>query len=174
MFVNLPRKAKRQRASIGHFEPSDLPVVDLQHGGHVRLVAGACFGQVSPVRTHVDLTMVDAYLQAGDMLDWHGAEGRTTFAYVVAGSVAVKSRSSGGARTATTSEVCFFRAGAGPTCITASGGASHVVFFDGGRLGEPVVAGGPFVMNSEKEIVDAMRAYRLGEMGRLEPEGHDR
>ena len=44
---------------------------------------------------------------------------------------------------------------------------AHVLLLSGEPLGEPIAAHGPFVMNTREEIVDAIRDYQRGEMGRL-------
>lgn len=46
---------------------------------------------------------------------------------------------------------------------------SHFFFFAGKSCKEPVVTHGPFVMNTQAEIADAIERYQRGEMGKLEP-----
>ena len=46
---------------------------------------------------------------------------------------------------------------------------SAIVIIEGDSIPEPIVFGGPFVMNSQKEIIDAMDRYHRGEMGSLSP-----
>ena len=43
----------------------------------------------------------------------------------------------------------------------------RVVFFSGQPLREPVVMGGPFVMNSRAEIATAFRDFEAGRFGRV-------
>ena len=42
---------------------------------------------------------------------------------------------------------------------------SEIILGHGEPYNEPIVAHGPFVMNSEKEIMEAMRDYQQGKMG---------
>jgi len=51
---------------------------------------------------------------------------------------------------------------AGDTVEIASKDTAQVVFGHAAPIGEPVVAHGPFVMNTREEIVDAIRDYQAG------------
>ncbi|HYW94125.1 MAG TPA: pirin-like C-terminal cupin domain-containing protein [Bacteroidales bacterium] len=48
--------------------------------------------------------------------------------------------------------------------------SSRAILLAGEPLEEPVVASGPFVMNTDTEIMEAMRDYRMGKMGFLAEE----
>jgi redox-sensitive bicupin YhaK (pirin superfamily) len=51
--------------------------------------------------------------------------------------------------------------------ITLEGVAAHtrVLILTGEPIGEPVTQYGPFVMNTQTEIMEAMRDYQMGKMG---------
>ena len=42
-----------------------------------------------------------------------------------------------------------------------------IILFGGEKYAEPIVAQGPFVMNSEPEIADAYRDFHAGKYGRI-------
>jgi quercetin 2,3-dioxygenase len=46
--------------------------------------------------------------------------------------------------------------------IKANGGATHLLLFAGRPLREPVVFGGPFVMNTQEQIDEAFADFRAG------------
>jgi redox-sensitive bicupin YhaK (pirin superfamily) len=46
---------------------------------------------------------------------------------------------------------------------------TRVALFLGTPLHEPIVMGGPFVMNTDEEITQAKRDFAAGRMGRLAP-----
>jgi quercetin 2,3-dioxygenase len=46
--------------------------------------------------------------------------------------------------------------------IKAGGGATHLLLFAGRPLREPVVFGGPFVMNTQEQIEEAFADFRAG------------
>ena len=68
------------------------------------------------------------------------------------------------------------RAATGGGCAPAPGlrdhdssGAATVLLLTGEPLHEPVVGYGPFVMNTQQEIRQAIEDYRNGKMGKLNP-----
>ena len=44
---------------------------------------------------------------------------------------------------------------------------SKVLILNGEPIDEPIVAYGPFVMNSQKEVMEAFRDFQEGKMGNL-------
>lgn len=46
---------------------------------------------------------------------------------------------------------------------------AHFFFFSGKSCKEPMITHGPFVMNTQDEIADAIQRYQSGEMGKLDP-----
>ena len=51
--------------------------------------------------------------------------------------------------------------------IDAAAGDALVLLCHGDVIGEPVVAHGPFVMNTEAEIREAFMEYQAGKFGRV-------
>jgi hypothetical protein len=45
--------------------------------------------------------------------------------------------------------------------------AVDIILFGGEKYAEPIVAGGPFVMNSQEEIAQAYRDFHNGKYGRI-------
>jgi redox-sensitive bicupin YhaK (pirin superfamily) len=62
----------------------------------------------------------------------------------------------------------------GPVLLAADadGEGAEVLLAAGEPIGEPVARYGPFVMNSEREIVEAIADFRAGRMGEIAAE-HD-
>ena len=44
---------------------------------------------------------------------------------------------------------------------------SKLLVLNGEPIDEPIVAHGPFVMNTDQEIVQAIRDFQMGKMGQL-------
>lgn len=60
-----------------------------------------------------------------------------------------------------------FRANSSELVIVAANEPVRMVLFCGRPLSEPLVFGGPFVMNTSAELEDAKRRFRVGHMGHL-------
>jgi redox-sensitive bicupin YhaK (pirin superfamily) len=55
--------------------------------------------------------------------------------------------------------------GAGDEVAFSSGQGADVVLVAGRPIGEPVARGGPFVMNTRQEVLQAFRDYQEGRFG---------
>ncbi len=67
LWVALPVADEETDPGFHHYASDVLPELDVE-GARVRVLAGAAFGQVSPVRTHTPLLFVDVQLRAGGAL----------------------------------------------------------------------------------------------------------
>jgi redox-sensitive bicupin YhaK (pirin superfamily) len=62
-------------------------------------------------------------------------------------------------------------AGDGAGITLAAIEPAQVLLLGGAELRDPVVASGPFIMNDQAQIDDAVARYRAGRMGHLTPDG---
>jgi quercetin 2,3-dioxygenase len=89
------------------------------------------------------------------------------FAHVLSGRVLVAGREVRSGQVAWTDPL----SAGGPTTLEfrtpQQDRPATVMLFAGRPIGEPVVAGGPFVMNSQAEIDQAHRDFRAGRLGRV-------
>jgi len=89
------------------------------------------------------------------------------FAHVISGRLTVAGRPVRAGQTAWSDPVAADQAAASVVELATpdSGEQTKVMLFAGQPLGEPVVLGGPFVMNSRAEIEQAFRDYHAGNFG---------
>jgi redox-sensitive bicupin YhaK (pirin superfamily) len=114
------------------------------------------FGPFEPI-TDVALALVD--IDAGGRFEFAVDAGKVAIVYVVKGSVVV-----GDANVAEFSVVEFNDDG--DSVVVASNEGARIVVGHGSATGEPVVSVGPFVMNTEEEIRQAIFDARSGRIGR--------
>ena len=162
LWVNLPAKDKMSKPGYQTLLAQDIPTVSLPDGaGSLRMIAGQYGDAKGPARTFTPINVWDLRLVDGKPLELDLPEGQTLSVLVLAGNVEVNGTES--LRAAQTA--LFSRSGGGIT-LQAAGDAKLLVLA-GEPINEPVVAQGPFVMNTEAEIRQAMMDYRTGRFGAI-------
>lgn len=155
LWVNLPARLKFTAPRYVGLQRDAIPAVASADGkATVNLVAGAWRGVTGPIESLTGVFMSTVELEPGGRVAFDGLGGRSVFLYVVRGSVAI-----GGAPAPAHHLV---ELDDGDRLAIASDGGAVLLFGHAEPLGEPVVAHGPFVMNTRDEIVQAIRDYQAG------------
>jgi len=162
LWVNLPAKDKMAKPGYQTLLDADIPSVDLPDGtGRVRVIAGEFDGHKGPARTFTPIDVWDVRLNANRKAEWKVAEGRTLALIVLHGTVQVN-----GNQLAREGElVCFERDGS-EISIEANNDAT-LLLLSGEPIDEPIAGYGPFVMNTEAEIHQAIADFNSGKFGRM-------
>mgnify|MGYP003616928983 CR=1 FL=1 len=160
LWVNLPAAHKMTPAGYQPITAAQIPVVELPEGaGRVRVIAGQWSTAQGPARTFSPITMLDVQLAAGKSVELPQPEGWTTLVVVASGSASVN-----GAEPVTgPAVVTLSTAGEGVTVQAESD--AKLLLLAGEPIDEPVVGYGPFVMNSQQQIVDAVNDFNSGRFG---------
>jgi redox-sensitive bicupin YhaK (pirin superfamily) len=156
LWINLPSRLKMIAPRYVGLQRSDIPTVPTADDrGKVRLVAGELNGMHGAFDsiTGVFMSVVELPADAGVQLA--ALAGRSVLLYVIRGSIGCGPH---GAREHTLVE--FDREG-DAVDVTATT-AALLLLGHADPIGEPVVAHGPFVMNTRDEIVTAIRDYEAG------------
>ncbi|MFN3891234.1 MAG: pirin family protein [Beijerinckiaceae bacterium] len=159
LWVNLPARLKMVEPEYVGVQAPDIPSVS-ENGATVRLISGAWKGATGPVtsKTGVFMSVVD--LAPGGLLHLEGLNGRTMFIYIVSGTLEVE----GVDAPAWTIVRCSHAGGA---LDLGSREGARILLGHAEPIREPIVAHGPFVMNSVEEIEQAIADYRAGLFGGL-------
>jgi len=162
LWVNLPRKDKMAAAGYQGITDAQIPAVALPtDAGTLRVIAGDYDGHRGPARTFSPINVWDVRLAAGKTIALPQPEGWTTLVVVLAGTVELNGETVlRPAQMATLST-----AGTGVTIETS--GDAKVLLLAGEPIDEPVVGYGPFVMNSEQEIRQAIADFNSGKFGNM-------
>jgi len=159
LWVNLPGRLKMTAPRYTGLQADAIPAVEDDDGRVVvRLVSGSHGGVTGPFAslTGVFLSMVE--MRAGGRLHLQGLLERNVFLYVVRGQVAVAPE------TVSALHLAEFDLEGDELDITAVQD-SLVLLGHAAPIGEPVVAHGPFVMNTREEISQAIVDYQAGRFG---------
>lgn len=159
LWVNLPSHLKRIEPSYQGVQKEDIPQFDFEDSKvKLNLIAGRFNEWQGVLNTPTDIFLSTVYFQKGGHLSIDISTERNVFFYVVKGAVAVNST-----LVHQRQLVEFERIGE-ELSINAIENAililGHAEPYD-----EPVVAHGPFVMNSMEEIKEAYADFRAGKFG---------
>jgi len=162
LWVNLLAKDKSARPRYQTLLKTQIPDVPLpQEAGRVRVIAGEFRGHKGPAKTFTPINLWDVNLRADKSVELPLPNGHTTTFLVLSGEVVVN-----GEKAASEGDLALFaRTGDGIAVKTNTD--AKLLVMDGEPIAEPVVAHGPFVMNSPAEIQQAFEDYQLGKMGAL-------
>jgi redox-sensitive bicupin YhaK (pirin superfamily) len=148
LWVNLPASKRMQSARYQNLRAAVVPTV-ARDGVRVRVIAGEHAGLRGAAETNTPLHVLDVRLEDGARFERPGV--RRRLAYVIQGSI--EGHESG--------SVLYLEGG--QTQLRARG-ASRLLWMEGDPIGEPIVARGPFVMNTAEEISQAYRDLRAGRL----------
>jgi redox-sensitive bicupin YhaK (pirin superfamily) len=158
LWVNLAGKDKAAAPGYQPIVAGDIPRVSLDGGGTVRVIAGEHRGARGPAKTFSPITMLDADVKAGGRLQVPLPRSYNALAVVAEGRVRA------GTHSASTGELVLF-ANDGTSLELTAAEDTHVIVLAGEPLGEPIVQYGPFVMNTVREIEQAIVDVESGRFG---------
>ncbi len=167
MWVNLAAQHKLADPGAAHVSAADVPELRPAPGVRVRVIAGSYDDIRAGYDTLTALTLLDVYLEPGAMLLRLLPAADTAFLMAIDGDGAIVSAAG---RTAVGEHaVALFDQSGERLRVQAGDRPFHFLLASGRPLGEPVVFGGPFVMNTHEQISAARARFTRGEMGLLEP-----
>lgn len=161
LWVNLPRQDKMTAPRYQDIAPEAIPMVDIADGVRVKVVAGEVnrvAGPVSAVATRP--VYLDIELQPGAAYSTELPPGHNAFVYVYGGTAQVGTPAKRTAR----GELAVLGPGERVTLAATSNEPAKMLLVAGQPLDEPVARHGPFVMNTEREIHEAITDFQAGRL----------
>lgn len=160
LWVNLPKAFKNHQPGYQNLTKAEIPVIKVSEEGYVRVIAGEYNGTKGAARTFSPVNVLDVKLKKGDTIDVAFPQHFNTLAVVLHGEADFNGNAAKGVET-----VLFEQDGTDIT-VTALEDTSLLIL-SGEPINEPIVAYGPFVMNTPEEINEAINDYNAGKMGFL-------
>ena len=157
LWVNLPAKDKMSPPKYQAITRDQIPVVEFA-GGKARIIAGDFQGAKGPAATFSPVNLWDVRLANGADVALDLPEGHNAMIAVLSGGVTVEGRDAGEAEI-----VRLSVEGAGARVQARSD--AILLVLTGQPIDEPVFGYGPFVMNTEAEIRQAIDDFRSGRFG---------
>jgi hypothetical protein len=160
LWLNLPRQEKMTAPWYRDFAAADLPRLVTEAGVAVTVIAGASHGVAGAVsRAATAPLYLDVHLPAGSCFKQSLPVGHNAFVYVYRGAVAI----AGTAVPTRHMAILTNDAQADGVAIEAAVDA-RALLVAGRPLHEPIAQYGPFVMNTEQEIHQAIDDFRNGRL----------
>jgi redox-sensitive bicupin YhaK (pirin superfamily) len=162
LWVNLPAKHKMSAPKYQGIKQSDLQKFALPNDrGTIEVIAGNYKDNAGSVSTFSPIEMYNARLKRGAETDFDFPAHFNTGFIVVEGSVVIN-----GKENALTDQMVYFANDGEIIKLTALEN-SIVLILSGAPINEPIASYGPFLMNKQEEIQQAIADYNEGKFGYL-------
>lgn len=162
LWVNVPAKNKMDQPSYFPLSAEDTPIYTNDTADAVlNVISGWVNGVQGPIPSLSPLTASTGSMKKDSVLNIQFPENQHALVYVLSGKIKVE-----GFGVVEQHHAISFDKEGSEISIQALDDTKCIVL-SGEEIDEPMVAQGPFVMNSEIEIMQAYRDYQMGKMGVL-------
>lgn len=163
LWVNLPAKHKGHPPRYQTLTRENIPVVKLdEEGSVVRVISGDYIGVQGAAETLSPLSLLDIQLAAESTTAIPVPAGWNSLLLQVDGEAVIQDT-----QDSQEGDMAVFGLENDHIVIRTSAHPARFVLMMGAPLNEPIVAYGPFLMNTQQEIVDAIEEFQSGKFGVL-------
>lgn len=160
LWLNLPAKDKMQEPWYRDFSAETIPAFTMPNGVLIRVLAGESHGVIGAVQRGATKPLyLDIHLSAGSEFSQPIPAEHNAFLFVYRGEVSVAGEVVSERRMA-------ILANEGDTVSVSAEQSSRLILVAGCPLNESIAQHGPFVMNSEEELLQALADYHAGRLAR--------
>ncbi|NIJ21216.1 hypothetical protein FHS95_002919 [Sphingomonas naasensis] len=156
LWLNLPARLKMTAPRYIGLQGEGIPAIAAD-GATVNLIAGTWQGRQGPVESLTGTMLCWVAAQPDAAVTFEGLTGRDVFLYAARGNIEVARRQVPQFHLAQLSD--------GETVTITTAEPALFLFGHSAPIDEPIVAHGPFVMNSIEEIRQAFADYQAGKFG---------
>lgn len=156
LWVNLPGRLKMTEPAYVPVPAADMATSDPGEGVSMQTVSGT---DGAPIQSLTDVMLAIVSIEPGGRADLPAPSGRNVLFYTIGGEAKIGGEA--------IPEHTLARLTDGDRVAISSEGGCRILFGHANPIGEPVVAHGPFVMNTQAEIAEAVRDYQAGRFGGL-------
>jgi quercetin 2,3-dioxygenase len=164
IWVNLPARLKMTRPRYQEIAAARIPEATSEDGrARVRVIAGEALGARAVIDTHTPIVYQDWTVAAGADVVLALPREQQALVYVFHGSVLLGD----GASKVGDGQLALLGAGDAVRLRGPAAGSGRMLLLAGVPIAEPVSRYGPFVMNTQQELLDAVHDYQNGRMGEI-------
>lgn len=160
LWINLPKEFKMTSPKYQSIKKKEIPCIKLNNDINIRLIAGDYKNKLGPAKTFTKIKIMELYSKSKSNITLDLDENTNTVLFIRNGSIDLQ-----GVSYKDKSVIIFDQKGTKINFKTTNN--LKALLLNGEPIEEPLVSYGPFVMNTKKEIEDAINDYKNGKMGNL-------
>ncbi len=155
LWLNLPKKLKMIDPSYRDIPSEKIPEVDIDNG-RVRVISGTYNNVTGPGEPHTGVLYFDVELNQSERIEIPIDDFWNTFIYVYSGQACV------GDYNILQGQLAIFSQKGSLRFSSSASSVLQCIVVSGETINEPVARGGPFVMNTKAEVLQAFNDYQKG------------
>lgn len=155
LWLNLPKKLKMIDPSYRDIPSEKIPEVDIDNG-RVRVISGTYNNITGPGKPHTGVLYFDVELNQSESIEIPIDDFWNTFIYVYSGQACV------GDHNILQGQLAIFSQKGSLRFSSSASSVLQCIVVSGETINEPVARGGPFVMNTKAEVLQAFNDYQKG------------
>jgi redox-sensitive bicupin YhaK (pirin superfamily) len=157
LWVNLPKKYKMIKPSYQAIVKKDIPTVSIQNNTTLRVVAGKYNNIKGPANTYTEINIYDISSKEKENINLNFNIGTNTILLIMSGNLSIDNKNY------EEKSILILEREKKILSFQTSNNFKALIL-NGKPIDEPIVAHGPFVMNSKQEILTAINDYQNGSM----------
>lgn len=163
LWVNLPKKDKMSAPKYQAIKYEDINRYELENNaGNIEVIAGEYKGTKGPASTFTAIHMLNAKLNKGGKAVFQFPAHYNTTLLVLEGSIVINGKEE------TPANHMALMSNDGEAFEIEARDEAVVLILSGEPINEPIAAHGPFVMNTQEELMEAFNDFNNGKFGYLE------
>ena len=164
LWVNLPRAHKMEAPRYQELTAAQIPVLQINDQTKLRLISGELNGLKGPALTYTPVLLAEVIIEGSSEFELQLPENYNVAIHVAQGEIALNdTKGLKAKRIAKLSQQGEW------VSVATQGGVTRLLILGGEPINEPIASYGPFVMNTQAEIMQTLQDYQSGKMGFLEP-----
>ena len=160
LWINLPRKHKMTDPKYQEISSAVIPTISLGDKIKLRVIAGNFEEIKGPSSTFTKVNLYDIISKENKSISLKLEHGTNTVILIMSGELKVENKNF------KDKDILIFEREGSQIDLKVSDNFKGLIL-NGEPINEPIVAHGPFVMNTKEEIYQAYSDYQNGKMGRL-------
>jgi len=163
LWLTLPKKDRWITPRVQDISSAHVPTIQ-QAGMNIRLYSGSLSGITSPIQNYVPVIIAEIIMQPGISTNLQIPANHNTFLYVIEGKIQVGEEK----KSLSQHQTGWLDKSDDETesnlIVSTEGQGAHFVLYSGQPQGDQIVSHGPFIGDTQEDIMRLYQEYRSGKM----------